>query len=117
MGRRPKEITIIYPQYNQYQIIDRAITHLALEELSYEEFKLFMIFQLKDEVSLSELEHQHYQWGDPDESLYSIINRLILKGFLKKKEDNTDSVNYHQGKEYSLIPEESQTIKKENNTQ
>lgn len=106
MPRRIKEIQIINPTYDQYQVISRPIAHLALEELSYEEFKFFMIFLLQEEVSLAELEHQHNQWGDPDETLYNIINRLILKGYLKENKDETISINYEKEKNYyNLIRE------------
>lgn len=107
MPRRIKEIQIINPTYNQYQIINKSIALLALEKLSYEEFKFFMIFLLKDEVSLAELEYQHNQWGNSDETLYNIINRLILKGYLKENEDETISINYEKGKEYDLIHEQN----------
>ena len=57
MPRRIKEIQIINPTYDQYQIINKPIALIALAELTYDEYKFFMIFLLKDEVSLAELEH------------------------------------------------------------
>ena len=114
MPRRIKEIQIINPTYDQYQIINKPIALLALEELSYEEFKFFMIFLLKDEVSLAELEHQYNQWGNPEDSLYNIINRLILKNYLKENEDGTISINYDKGKDYNFIPKQDINNKEEN---